>query len=785
MSKEKKNTQNEKRKLSRQERKQIDTLIRQAKGDGKPHTAQDSIPFERMYKDGICRLANGRYSKCIEFEDINYQLAQPDDKTAIFEALCDMYNSFDASISVQLSLISRHANKDDFKNSITIAPQNDDFDSIRAEYTEMLRTQLERGNNGLIKTKFLTFTVEAKDIRSARARLARIETDTLNHFKVIGAAARVLDGKQRLEVLHGIFHPDGERFNFAWEWLPASGLSVKDFIAPSSFRFGDGRMFQMGGKFGVVSFLQIVAPELSDRMLADFMDAENGIIVNLHIQSIDHNEAIKTIKRKITDLDRMKIEEQKKAIRSGYDMDIIPSDLATYGGEAKNLLRDLQSRNERMFLLTLLVLNLADTKQKLDNEVFGAAAIAQKYNCILTRLDYRQEQGLMSSIPLGENLIHIQRGLTTSSTAVFVPFTVQELFQSGEALYYGLNALSNNMILCDRKKLKNPNGLILGTPGSGLIASSYLSEDADITGAESAYAAMEAELQDMLNNIEREYPGYDEYRVNADEIEHDPYVLISILSALHEGVFTLDEAQSTLEMLFEKQYILTVEEEVQVRYRTETRTDSEGNEYEVEVPYNYYILHVDLENFNLSHVPVYIMGEEQLSMYAMYMSSLGNRPDLFPSSGYVSKYYENPPADYEVPAALLNSDEQFARLIEEADKYVGFPYVWGGSTPETSFDCSGFVSYVLTNSGLYNTGRLGAQGLYNISTRVSNPQPGDLVFFTGTYDTPGVSHVGIYVGEDGDGSPVMLHCGDPIQYAKLDTSYWQSHFYAYGRLHYN
>ena len=467
MSKEKKNTQNEKRKLSRQERKQIDTLIRQAKGDGKPHTAQDSIPFERMYKDGICRLANGRYSKCIEFEDINYQLAQPDDKTAIFEALCDMYNSFDASISVQLSLISRHANKDDFKNSITIAPQNDDFDSIRAEYTEMLRTQLERGNNGLIKTKFLTFTVEAKDIRSARARLARIETDTLNHFKVIGAAARVLDGKQRLEVLHGIFHPDGERFNFAWEWLPASGLSVKDFIAPSSFRFGDGRMFQMGGKFGAVSFLQIVAPELSDRMLADFMDAENGIIVNLHIQSIDHNEAIKTIKRKITDLDRMKIEEQKKAIRSGYDMDIIPSDLATYGGEAKNLLRDLQSRNERMFLLTLLVLNLADTKQKLDNEVFGAAAIAQKYNCILTRLDYRQEQGLMSSIPLGENLIPIQRGLTTSSTAIFIPFITQELFQRGAALYYGLNALSNNMILCDRKQLKNPNGLILGTPGSG------------------------------------------------------------------------------------------------------------------------------------------------------------------------------------------------------------------------------------------------------------------------------------------------------------------------------
>ncbi len=319
-----------------------------------------------------------------------------------------------------------------------------------------------------------------------------------------------------------------------------------------------------------------------------------------------------------------------------------------------------------------------------------------------------------------------------------------------------------------------------GNGGSGLIASSYLSEDADITGAEAAYSDMEAELQDMLDNIENEYPGYDEYRVNADEIEHDPYVLISILSAWHEGIFTLEEAQSTLEMLFEKQYILTVEEEVQVRYRTETRTDSEGNEYEVEVPYNYYILHVDLENFNLSHVPVYIMGEEQLSLYAVYMSSLGNRPDLFPQSGYVSKYYENPPADYEVPAALLNSDEQFARLVDEAEKYLGFPYVWGGSSPETSFDCSGFVSYVLTNSGLYNTGRLGAQGLYNISTPVSNPQPGDLVFFTGTYDTPGVSHCGIYVGNG-----MMIHCGDPISYTSIETSYWQSHLYAFGRLNYN
>ena len=339
--------------------------------------------------------------------------------------------------------------------------------------------------------------------------------------------------------------------------------------------------------------------------------------------------------------------------------------------------------------------------------------------------------------------------------------------------------------------------IIGGNSGGAVIASSYLSEDADILGAEAAYLAMEEELQNRLDNIESEYPGYDEYRVTADEIKHDPYVLISILSAWHEGVFTLAEAQGTMEMLFEKQYILTVTEEMEVRYRTETRTGSytvtdpktgeittEYYEYEVQVPYNYYILNVDLENFNLSHVPVYIMGEETLSMYAVYMSTLGGRADLFPQSSYIPKYITNPPAKYEVPAAYLE-DEHFARLIEEAEKYLYYPYVWGGSNPNTSFDCSGFVSYVLTNSGLCNTGRLGAQGLYNISTPVSTPRPGDLVFFTGTYDTPGVSHVGIYVGADEAGNPMMLHCGDPIQYSKLNTSYWQSHFYAYGRLNYN
>lgn len=454
-------------KLTAREKKAVDKAIRQAKGDGKPHTAQDSIPFEVIYPDGICKLPGKSYSKSLAFDDINYQLAQADDKTATFENLCDLYNYFDASVGVQLSLISQYVGREEFERSIEISNQGDSFDSIRKEYALMLQNQLSRGNNGLVKRKYLTLTIEAEDLKAARARLSRIETDVLNLFKVIGAAAKPLNGKERLQVLHGLMHPDGELFSFEWDWLPKTGLSVKDYIAPSSFQFGNTRMFRMGKKLGAASFLQILAPELNDRMLADFMEAQDGLMVTLHIRSIDHNEAIKTIKRKITDLDAMKIAEQKKAVRAGYDMDIIPSDLATYGGEAKNLLRDLQSRNERMFLLTFLVVNFADTKQKLENNVFQSAGVAQKYNCALTRLDFCQEQGLMSSLPLGLNQVNIKRSLTTSSTAIFVPFTTQELFQGGEALYYGLNALSGNMIMADRKQLKNPNGLILGTPGSG------------------------------------------------------------------------------------------------------------------------------------------------------------------------------------------------------------------------------------------------------------------------------------------------------------------------------
>ena len=475
------------RKLTRAEKKEIAALIRAAKGDGKAHIAQQTIPYLAMYPDGICKVTEKKYSKSIAYDDINYQLAQADDKTAIFENWCDFLNYFDATVSVQLSFINRGTRSGGAEEVVAIPAQNDAFNSIRTEYADMLKHQLAKGNNGFVKSKYITFSVEADNLNAAKARLARIETDILNNFKVLGAAARPMTGYERLEALHSVFHPEGEPFRFSWDWLTPSGLTTKDFIAPSSFRFGEGRYFRMGRKIGAVSFLEILAPELNDRMLADILDLETGIVVNLHIKSIDQTEAIKTIKRKITDLDKMKIEEQKKAVRSGYDMDIIPSDLAMFGGEAKNLLQDLQSRNERMFLLTFLVVNMADTKRKLENDIFAAAGIAQKYNCALTRLDYQQEAGLLSSVPIGENLIPIQRGLTTSSTAIFIPFITQELFQQGAALYYGLNALSSNMILCDRKRLKNPNGLILGTPGSGKsfaakreITNAFLITDDDI-----------------------------------------------------------------------------------------------------------------------------------------------------------------------------------------------------------------------------------------------------------------------------------------------------------------
>lgn len=455
--------------LSAQEKKKI---FMQKKSDKKAKkiakSAQQTIPYIEMSRDGICKVNSRLYTKTIRFNDINYQLAQNEDKTAIFENWCNYLNYFDSSIFVQFSFINQRTSISEFKKAIHIPEQDDEFNDIRNKYSDMLQNQLMKGNNGLLKRKYITFGIEADSLRTAKSKLGRIETDILNNFKTLGVRTELLSGYERLKVLHDVFNMDSnEPFRFSFDMVARTGLNSKDFVAPTSFDFREGKCFKMGKTIGAVSFLQILAPELNDRMLADFLDMDSNITVNFHIRTLDQAKAIKSIKSKITDLDKMKIEEQKKAVRSGYDMDIIPSDLATFGGEAKRLLQDLQTRNEKMFLVTIILMNTATSRQKLENVVFQTASIAQKYNCALKRLDFQQEEGLMSSLPIGLNQIEIERGLTTSSTAVFIPFVSQELFQEGQALYYGLNALSNNMIMVDRKQLKNPNGLILGTPGSG------------------------------------------------------------------------------------------------------------------------------------------------------------------------------------------------------------------------------------------------------------------------------------------------------------------------------
>lgn len=488
--------------LTKEEQKQVREIVEKARRTDKvPHTAQESIPFDRMFQDGICRVGQDYYTKTIQFADINYQLALQEDKTEIFEEWCAFLNFFDSSVHFELSFMNMATDAEAFSRSIAIPHQKDEFNGVRDEYSTMLFRQMEAGNNGLTKTKFLTFGIHADSMKTAKPRLIHIETDILNNFKKLGVIAKTLNGKERLELMHKQFHMgDDEKFNFDWKYLVGSGLSVKDFIAPSSFAFPNGRRFQMGSLYGCMSFLSIDASDISDRMLADFLGMESSQIVTMHIRSVDQNEAIKTVKHTITELDRSKIEEQKKAVRAGYDMDIIPSDLATYGKDAKALLKELQSQNERMFLLTFLIMNTGRTEQELENNVFQTKSIAQKHNCNLIRLDFQQEQGLMSSLPLANNLVEIQRGMTTSSTAIFVPFTTQELFQSGkESLYYGLNALSNNLIMVDRKLLKNPNGLILGTPGSGKsfaakreIANAFLVTDDDviISDPESEYSPL-------------------------------------------------------------------------------------------------------------------------------------------------------------------------------------------------------------------------------------------------------------------------------------------------------
>ena len=498
--------------LTKAEKKKIDRIVKTArKDDGIPRTAQQTIPFERMFADGTCRVRDGYYTRTIQFQDINYQLALQEDKTAIFEEWCSFLNFFDSSVHFEFSFVNMAADAESFEHSIRIPPRQDGFDDIRAEYSQMLKKQLAQGNNGLTKTKFITFGIEAASMRQAKPRLDHLQNDILNNFRRLGAVARVLNGWERLRLMHDLFHMGGEsKFRFDWKDLPKSGLSAKDFIAPSAFAFNT-RTCQIGGMHGAMSFLAITASDLSDQLLKDFLGMETSQIVTMHVRSVDQNKAIKTVKRTITELDRNKIEEQKKAVRAGYDIDILPSDLATYGRDAKNLLKELQSQNERMFLLTFLILNTGRTLQELETTVFQAASIAQKHNCQLVRLDWQQEQGLMSSLPLAHNMVETERALTTSSTAIFIPFTTQELYQSGEgALYYGLNALSNNLIMVDRKRLKNPNGLILGTPGSGKsfaakreITNAFLATDDDIIvcDPEAEYAALVERLNGQIIKI--------------------------------------------------------------------------------------------------------------------------------------------------------------------------------------------------------------------------------------------------------------------------------------------
>ncbi len=449
-----------------------------------PHTAQESIPMQRMFEDGTCRVRPGYYTRTIAYQDINYQLAQQEDKTAIFEEWCSFLNFFDSSIHFELSFVNTATDSEDFEKSIRIPYQQDGFDDVRAEYSQMLRQQLSKGNNGLTKAKFLTYGIEGESMAQIKPRLEHIQNDLMNNFHRLGVQAKPLDGKERLRLMHGMLNMDGSsKFHFDWKDLVKSGLSVKDAIAPTALAFKNSRTFQMGGIFGAVSFLSITASDLSDQLLKDFLDMDSSQIVTMHIQSVDQNKAIKTIKHTITELDKSKIEEQKKAVRAGYDMDILPSDLATYGRDAKALLKELQSQNERMFLVTFLVLNTGRTEQELENNVFQAVSIAQKHNCELCRLDFQQEQGLMSTLPLADCQIEIQRGLTTSSTAIFVPFTTQELFDGGkESLYYGLNALSNNLIMVDTVTVTDEDSGALTPEGNLTLVDDYHTSYSDGSG---------------------------------------------------------------------------------------------------------------------------------------------------------------------------------------------------------------------------------------------------------------------------------------------------------------
>ena len=430
-------------------------------------SAQQTIPYVVMHPDGICQLPGSVFSKTVEYEDINYAVASTEDQTAIFSGWSSFLNYFDSSLPFQLSFVNRRS-RSISRYKVNIPAQQDEYDSIRDEYVDMLKGQIAKSNNGIDRSKYITFCLPAASMSEARPRLGRVESDVMGNFKRLGVQCQPLDGRERLAVLHGQMHPgQREPFRFSWKDIPKTGMGTKDYIAPDSFDFRQSRTFRVGQAWGAASYLQILASEMSDKLLAEILELDAELTVTMHIQTVDQLKAIKTIKGKISDIGRMKVEEQKKAVRSGYDMEILPPDLITFSKDAAELLTELQSRNERMLLLTFTVMNIAPTRQRLENDVFTVSGIAQKYNCALKRLDWQQEQGFVSSLVLGYNGVEIQRGMTTSSTAIFIPFMTRELRMGGQALYYGMNALSNNVIMADRKKLKAANGLYLGSTGTG------------------------------------------------------------------------------------------------------------------------------------------------------------------------------------------------------------------------------------------------------------------------------------------------------------------------------
>lgn len=432
-----------------------------------PQTAQQTIPYKEMLRDGICKVREGYYTKTLSYEDINYAVASTDDQSTIFDGYCGFLNYFDSALPFQMSFIN-HRSRPENRYSVNIPQQDDDCNGIRNEFTDMLKGQIARSNNGIVRSKYITFGIQADGINMARPRLERIEADIMGNFKKLGVQSATLSGRERLEMLHSQLHPGGrEPFRFSWDMIPKTGMGTKDFIAPTSFDFRQSRLFRVGTTWGAASYMQIMASELSDKLLAELLEMDAEMTITMHIQTVDQTKAVKTVKAKLSDIGKMKMDEQKKAARAGYDIDILPPDLLTYSKDAAALLADLQSRNERMFLLTFLVVNTAPTRQLLENDIFTVSGITQKYNCFLKRLDFQQEQGFMSSLPLGYNGIEIQRGMTTSSIAIFVPFMTQELRMDGQALYYGMNALSHNVIMANRKKLKSANGLYLGSTGSG------------------------------------------------------------------------------------------------------------------------------------------------------------------------------------------------------------------------------------------------------------------------------------------------------------------------------